>query len=301
MKGLPWTSSSVSPVTFLGAQPVFIDSESLSWNLDPVLLADELKRCAKKNRLPNAVIVVHLYGQCADMDPILEVCGEFGVPVVEDAAEAVGAEYKGRKAGTMGKAGIFSFNGNKLITTSSGGMILSQDKKLVEKAKFLATQARDRAPHYQHSEIGYNYRMSNILAAIGRGQLGVLDERVEQARRIFDYYEGRLGKIPGIGFMPEPEWSRGNRWLTCITIEPEKFGGTREDVRMYLEKHNVESRPLWKPMHLQSVFEGCRVVGGDVCEGLFENGLCLPSGTSMSEEELGFVCGLVEDVHRGKR
>lgn len=292
---------SVSPVIFLGAQPVFVDSEPSSWNMDPELLAEELENCAFKKNMPKAVIVVHLYGQCADMDPILEVCNQFEIPVIEDAAEAISAEYKGRKAGTMGEAGIFSFNGNKLITTSSGGMVLSKNEEIIDSVKYLATQAREPVPHYQHSEIGYNYRMSNILAAIGRGQLSVVEERIEQARHIFGYYFERLGKLPGIGFMPEPDWSRGNRWLTCITVNPVEFGCTREDVRIYLDEHNVESRPLWKPMHLQPVFRGCRMVGGGVSEELFENGLCLPSGTSMNERDLDFVCGLIEEVHQGKR
>jgi len=293
--------ASATPIVYLGAKPVFIDSEPTSWNMDPELLEGELKRAAQKGSLPKAVIAVDLYGQSADMDAIREICDKYEIPVIEDAAEALGAKYKKRPVGISGRASIFSFNGNKIITTSGGGMILSNDTLLIQKARFLATQARDPAPHYQHSEIGYNYRMSNILAAIGRAQLKVLDERVHQARSVFAYYSKRLADLPGIDFMPEPDWSQSSRWLTCITVEPDQFGVSREDIRLCLEAHNVESRPLWKPMHMQPVFQGCRVVGGGVSEALFEKGLCLPSGTAMTEDQLDFVCGLVEEVHRGKR
>jgi len=288
--------ASVTPVVYQGAEPVFIDSERKSWNIDPDILERELKKAAERSQLPKAVIVVHLYGQSADMDPILSVCEQYDVPVIEDAAEALGAKYRSSLVGTRGRASIFSFNGNKIITNSGGGMILSRDTDLISRSRFLATQARDAAPHYQHSEIGYNYRMSNLLAAVGRAQLKVLSSRIEKRRDIFAVYQQKLRDLPGIGFMPEPEWSRSNRWLTCITVEPDEFGAVREDIRKALEKENIESRPLWKPMHLQPVFKDCQYAGGTVGEELFEKGLCLPSGTAMSDEDVERVCGVVRSV-----
>jgi dTDP-4-amino-4,6-dideoxygalactose transaminase len=292
-------SASANPIVYEGATPVFIDADRATWNLDPNLLRDELRACAGRGRLPRAVIVVDLYGQCADYDPILEICGEYGVPVIEDAAEALGADYRGRAAGTFGKVGVFSFNGNKIITTSGGGMLVSADRSLVEGARFLATQARDPAPHYQHSALGFNYRLSNVLAAIGRGQLRVLPERVAARRRHYDYYQAALGWLPGVEFMPLAAYGRSNCWLTCLTIRPALFGGTREDVRLALEAANIEARPVWKPLHLQPVFAGCRVRGGAVAADLFEHGLCLPSGSSLSEDDLERVCAIVRAVHRG--
>jgi dTDP-4-amino-4,6-dideoxygalactose transaminase len=212
----------------------------------------------------------------------------------------LGAEYKGKPAGMAGFASLFSFNGNKIITTSGGGMVYSRNRHVAEKSRFFAHQARDPAPHYEHSEIGYNYRMSNLLAAVGRGHMMVLPDRVRRKRKIFEYYQIRLSQIPGITFMPEPEWSRASRWLTCILVDPRKFGATREDVRIELEKHNIESRPLWKPMHMQPVFRKYRFVGGDASESLFRDGLCLPSGTAMSDEELDFICGVIEGSHQKK-
>jgi dTDP-4-amino-4,6-dideoxygalactose transaminase len=297
-----WTfCASAMPVTYLGAHPVFIDSDRLSWNMSPALLEEALKEADRNKKLPSAVIPVDLYGQSADMDAILQISGKYNIPVVEDAAEALGAKYKGVPVGTRGPVSIFSFNGNKIITTSGGGMIWAKDSTLIERARFLSQQARDPAPHYEHSEIGYNYRMSNILAAVGRAQLEVLDERVGKTRAIFDYYRKRLSAFPGVTFMPEPEWSFHTRWLTCIVVDPSYFKATREDIRIYLEKHNVESRPLWKPMHLQPVFKGYPVHGGDVSANLFRDGLCLPSGTAMTDEELDLVCGLIEKVHSGAR
>jgi len=287
-------AASAFPVVYLGAQPVFIDSEHASWNMDPELLAKTLACKAHQGKLPKAVVLVHLYGQSADIDPILETCNHYNVPLIEDAAEALGAMYKGRSPGTFGKVGIFSFNGNKIITTSGGGMLVSDDADFIAHARKLATQARDPAPHYEHSEIGYNYRMSNVLAAIGRGQLRVLEERVRRKREIFEYYRQALGGLPGIGFMPEAPWGRHNRWLTVIIIDPEQFGTTREDVRLALEAENIESRPLWKPMHLQPVFRGCEVVGGSVAEDLFDKGLCLPSGTAMKEADLSRVARVIQ-------
>jgi len=289
--------ASATPIVYQGAHPVFIDSERESWNMDPDLLEQELIRCSRKGTLPKAVVVVHLYGQSANLDPILSVCSEYDVPVIEDAAEALGATYREQKVGNNGRAGFFSFNGNKIITTSSGGMIVSEDASLVRQARFLATQARDEAPHYQHSVIGYNYRMSNILAAIGRAQLRVLEDRVERARTIFQYYYKQLSDLPGIAFMPEPNWSRGNRWLTCITVDSKSFGASNEDIRIKLEEVNVESRPLWKPLHMQPIFRECRVCGGAVSERLFQEGLCLPSGTAMTRSDLDFICDQIRSFH----
>jgi dTDP-4-amino-4,6-dideoxygalactose transaminase len=286
-------AASANPVLYQGARPVFIDSEAESWNMDPALLAETLERKAKKGKLPRAVILVHLYGQCADMDSIVRLCEKYEVALVEDAAEALGASYRGDSPGTFGRAGIFSFNGNKIITTSGGGMLVSDDRELIEHARKLSTQARDPAPHYQHSETGYNYRMSNLLAAIGRGQLQALDERVRQKRKIFEYYHTALGDLPGITFMPEAPWGRHNRWLTTMTVDPEKFGADREDIRLALEAENIESRPLWKPMHMQPLFKGCEVAGGMVSEELFENGLCLPSGTAMTHMDMEKIVEIV--------
>ncbi len=278
-------SASANPVTYLGAQPVFIDSDRSTWNMDPGLLEEELHECNRRGRLPKAVIVVDLYGQCADYEPILHACARYDIPVIEDAAEALGATYKNRWAGSLGHMGVFSFNGNKIITTSGGGMLVSEKKEWVEKARFLATQARDNAPHYQHSQIGYNYRMSNLLAAVGRGQLLSLDERVEQRRFNNSFYRQKLEHVDGITFLPEAPYGRSNCWLTCIVIDPALFGATREAVRLHLESLNIETRPVWKPMHLQPVFQACRMRGGAVAQGIFDNGLCLPSGSSMTDEE----------------
>lgn len=291
-------SASANPVVYLGARPTFIDSEPDSWNMDPALLAQTLEDRARAGKLPRAVILVHLYGQSADIDPIAAACARYGVTLIEDAAEALGATYKGRAPGTFGTSGIFSFNGNKIITTSGGGMFVSEEKALVEHARKLATQARDPAPHYQHSEIGYNYRLSNVLAGIGRGQLQLLEERVQARRRNFDYYLERLGRLPGFSLMPEAPWGRHTRWLTCLTIDPRAFGADREQLRLALEAQNIEARPVWKPLHLQPVFADCPVVGGAVSEQLFAQGLCLPSGSSLTLEELDRICALVEAQRR---
>jgi len=320
---------SVTPIVFQGGTPVFIDADRETWNMDPDLLAEELETCSKKGALPKAVLPTDLYGQCCDLDRILEICRPYGIPVIADAAEALGAKYQkiedGKQksdsektgdwvhAGKGAKAAVFSFNGNKIITTSGGGMLSSDDKELIEHARFLSQQARDPFPHYEHTEIGYNYRMSNILAAIGRGQLRVLDERVKQKREIFDHYQKALGDLPGIEFMPEASYGRSNRWLTVILITPEEFGTDREEVRLALEVENIEARPVWKPMHMQPVFDTAqkaedgrqkagkkkqryraRVVGGEVAEDLFNRGLCLPSGTAMTEDDLNRVIAVIE-------
>jgi dTDP-4-amino-4,6-dideoxygalactose transaminase len=287
---------SISPAVFLGARPVFIDCDRATWCMDPELLSTELERCAGLGKLPKAVVPTDLYGQCADYARIRAACGRYGVPVVVDAAEAMGASYNGRSAGAGAAAAVFSFNGNKIITTSGGGMLAADDRELIEKARFLSQQARDPFPHYEHSEIGFNYRMSNIVAAIGLGQLEVLEERVARKRRIFDSYRERLQGVPGIEFMPEAPYGRANRWLTVVLITPEVFGADREDVRLALEAENIESRPVWKPMHLQPVFTNAaadrvasRAVGGTVAEDLFGRGLCLPSGTAMTEADIDRV------------
>ena len=292
--------ASVNPIRYMGARPVLLDCEPSSWNLDPDLLEGALRERAGKGRLPAAVIVVHLYGQTANMRRILDTCRAFDVPVVEDAAEALGATHGGRPPGSLGRCGVFSFNGNKIITTSGGGMFVTRDEAMAERARKLATQARDPAPHYQHSQLGYNYRLSNLLAAVGRVQLRSLDERVRRRREIFRRYRQALGDLPGFHFQPETRWGRHTRWLTCVLIEPRRAGITREDVRLALEKENVESRPLWKPMHLQPLYRGCPVVGGAVAEGLFARGLCLPSGSNLSERDQERVIRVVRSVATGE-
>jgi pyridoxal phosphate-dependent aminotransferase EpsN len=290
--------ASANPVRYLGAEPVFVDVDPATWCLDPALLEEELAASAARGRPPAAVVAVDLYGQCADYDAILPACAAHGVPVVEDAAEALGATYRGRPAGGFGAAGVLSFNGNKIITTSGGGALVAGAAELVARARFLASQARDPAPHYQHSALGYNYRLSNVLAAIGRGQLRRLGERVEARRRIFERYRERLADLPGVAFMPEAGYGRSNRWLTCITIDPALFGADREDVRRALEAEDVESRPLWKPLHLQPLYAGSRVRGGEVAAGLFARGLCLPSGSAMTDGDIDRVADLVRACRR---
>jgi dTDP-4-amino-4,6-dideoxygalactose transaminase len=290
-------AASVNPIRYLGATPCFIDSERTSWNMDPALLARALADRARARRLPKAVVLVHLYGQSADLDPILELCARYRVPLVEDAAEALGATYKGRAPGTFGHAGIFSFNGNKIITTSGGGMLVSRDGALIRNGLKLATQARDVAPHYEHSEVGYNYRMSNVLAGIGRAQLKVLEQRVAARRRNFAWYTNSLGDLPGVRFMPEAPWGRHSRWLTTLTIDPDESGLDRDRIRLALEAENIEARPVWKPMHQQPVFAEFPAVGGEVAESLFRDGLCLPSGSSLTEADLRRVCGVIRHAY----
>ena len=273
-------------IQYCGAAPVFIDSDRSTWNMGPALLAEELDACARRGKLPKVVIVVDLYGQCADYDVIKEACQKYEVPIVEDAAEALGSTYRGTSAGKFGEMGIFSFNGNKIITTSGGGMLVSDNGKYIDRARFLSQQARDAAPHYQHSQIGYNYRLSNLLAAVGRGQLERLDEKVAKKRAINQFYRRALADLSGIQFMREADYGRSNFWLTVILISSEKFGADREEVHLALAAENIESRPIWKPMHLQPVFKGCRIRGGSVSEDLFRCGLCLPSGTQLTEEDL---------------
>jgi len=289
-------SASVNPIVYEGGTPVLIDSERTSWNLDPNLVEDLFRQRAAQGCQVKALLPVHLYGQTADLDALVALCEQYGVTMIEDAAEALGASYKGRAPGTFGRAGAFSFNGNKIITTSGGGMLVTDRAETAAHIKKMATQARDDAPHYQHSEIGYNYRLSNVLAGIGRGQLRVLESRVEARRAVCAAYEQALGDLPGLAFMPEAPWGRHTRWLTCLTIDPDAFGATREDVRLALEAENIEARPVWKPMHLQPIFADCEMLGGAVAEDLFEHGLCLPSGSAMTEADVERVCAVVTSV-----
>ena len=279
-------SASANPIAYQGAIPVFVESEAETWNASPVFLEQAIVALTQQGKKPKAFILVHLYGMPAKLDEIQAICKKHQVVLIEDAAEALGSVYKGKHPGTVGDYGILSFNGNKIITTSGGGALLSNDKAKIEKARFLATQARDPAPHYQHSEIGYNYRMSNICAAIGRGQMLILDQRVAQKRALHAWYESLLSNVSGITFLKEPEGFTSNRWLTCILVNSTQTGGlTREDIRIALEKENIESRPLWKPMHLQPVFQQSTYYGDGLSEKLFEQGLCLPSDTNIKEEE----------------
>jgi len=285
--------ATANAIRYCGAKPVFIDSERSSWNMDPNLLEDELRHAAEQGQLPAAVIVVDVFGQCAEYRLIAKLCKEYKVPLIEDAAESLGAEYQGRPAGTLADIGCFSFNGNKIITTSGGGMLVTQNRQWADKVRHLATQARLPAPHYEHEEIGFNYRLSNLLAAIGRGQLRALDDRVQKRRANFQYYQDNLGAFPGIEFMPESSGSHSTRWLTCLLIDPDLFGCDSESVRVALEAENIEARPVWKPMHLQPVNTDCRVRGGSVSEELFQRGLCLPSGSNLLSHDLDRVASIV--------
>jgi pyridoxal phosphate-dependent aminotransferase EpsN len=266
--------------------------------VDPALVDQTLHERARRGTLPKAVVVVHLYGQSADMDPILAACRRFDVAVIEDAAESLGARYHGRVPGTLGQAGVYSFAGNKVITTGGGGMLVSSDEKLIEHARKLAHQAREPAVHYEHREIGYNYRLSNILAAIGRAQLHLLEERVAARRRNFAFYSEALADVPGLEFMPEASWGIHARWLTCLTIDERAFGMDREQLRLVLDAHDIEARPVWKPMHLQPVFAGCPRVAGSVAEDLFAHGLCLPSSSSLTETDLQRIVQVIRDAHQ---
>jgi len=294
-------AATTNAITYLGARPVLVDVDPGTWTLDPSLLRSELQAAAARGRLPKAVVPVDLYGQCADYDPILAACAEFEVPVLADAAEAVGASYRGRPAGSLGEAAAFSFNGNKIVTTSGGGMLVSSNPALISRARFLATQAREPAAHYEHAVVGYNYRLSNLLAAVGRAQIRSIDERVRRRRKIRAAYENALGDVAGIAFMPEAGYGRTNGWLTCIQVSPREFGVDREAVRLHLESLDIESRPVWKPMHLQPVFSGCRTIGGDIAAGLFQHGLCLPSGTGMTDEDVSRVVNAVFSTPRPAR
>jgi len=294
-------SATVNPIAYLGATPVLVDSEPGTWNMDPELLEEAIQIANRKSQIANikAIIVAHLYGMPAKMKEIMAVADKYGIPVVEDAAEALGSEYMGRRVGCNSKFGILSFNGNKIITTSGGGALISGDAALIERARFLATQARDPAPHYQHSEIGYNYRMSNVVAGVGRGQLEVLDLRVRQHREINAWYRELLKDVPGVTFQSEPSPDfYSNFWLTCIVIDPAVAGTDREKLRLAFEEANIESRPLWKPMHLQPVFAACPAYVNGTSEALFNNGLCLPSGSNIDEEGRRRIAEVIRKVFK---
>lgn len=300
-----WVSSltfaaSAFPINYVGATPVFVDSERSTWNMDPVLLAEALDEAAMRETLPRAVVVVHLYGQCADLDPIVEACARHGVLLIEDAAEALGSRYKGRAAGTFGDVGFYSFNGNKIITTSGGGMLVTPHEDVASRVRQLATQAREPVPHYEHTRIGYNYRLSNVLAGIGRGQLRVIEDRVTARRAVFARYVEGLSDLPGLTFMPEAQFgsteSRANRWLSVLTIDRQQFGADAESVRVALEAENIEARPVWKPMHQQPVYRRLDAIGGSVADEFFAQGLCLPSGSSLTPAEQDHVMAIVRSA-----
>jgi pyridoxal phosphate-dependent aminotransferase EpsN len=276
-------------IVYQGGVPIFVDSNRATWNLDSDLLSRALRERADVNRLPKALVVVHLYGQSADMDPILHACAEYGVAVIEDAAEAVGTLYKGKPAGTLGDVGIYSFNGNKIVTTTGGGMLVSRHPDWVEKVRFWSQQARDPALWYEHSELGYNYRMSNVLAGIGRGQLDVLGLRVQQRRAIAFRYRDAFADLPGISLMPQACYGLHTNWLSCFLIDEEAFGCSRDELIRVLDVAKIESRPVWKPMHLQPLYAGCERYGGELAEDLFHRGVCLPSSSSLSVEDQLYV------------
>jgi pyridoxal phosphate-dependent aminotransferase EpsN len=286
-------AATANAICYVGANPVFLDVQSSTWTMDPELLEEELLARHRRGNQAAAVVPVDLYGQCADYARIEAVCERYGVPVVADAAESLGASYRGKRAGRFGSCAAFSFNGNKIITTSGGGMLVSHDRRITDRARHLATQAREPAPHYQHEDVGYNYRMSNLLAAVGRGQLESLPDKLARRRQVNGRYREQLAGLPGLDFMPEAPYGRSNCWLTCITIDPSLFGSTREDVRRYLDTLKIEARPVWKPMHQQPVFRGCAVRGGRIAQRLFEHGLCLPSGSNLSAEDQGRVVAAV--------
>lgn len=292
-------SASANPIAYLGATPVFIDSEADTWNMCPKALNEAIEDRLKNGKKPKAIIPVHLYGMPAKMDEINAIAANYNIPVIEDAAEALGSTLKGKPMGSFGLMGILSFNGNKIITTSGGGALISNEEKYITKARFLATQARDQAPHYQHSEIGYNYRMSNVCAGIGRGQMEVLKQRVQQRRANFEFYKEHLKDIPGISLLDEPEGYRSNRWLTTVLIDPQVTGGiTREKIAGRLAEENIESRPLWKPMHLQPVFANAPYYGNGLAESLFIKGLCLPSGSNLKKEDLERIGGHITKLFK---
>jgi dTDP-4-amino-4,6-dideoxygalactose transaminase len=289
--------ATANTVMYQGATPIFVDSEDETWGMDPALMEKAILHCISLEKKPKAIIPVHLYGMPVKMNEIMQIARKYKIPVIEDAAEALGSSINGKSCGTFGEYGVFSFNGNKIITTSGGGMLIADNKKKIEKARFLATQARDSATHYQHSEVGFNYRMSNVIAAIGRGQMEVLPLRVEQRRAAFEYYKKHLSDIQGISFLKEQEGSISNRWLTIINIDESKTRGIgREKIRLALEEENIESRPLWKPMHMQPLFEKMPYFGKGVAMKLFNNGLCLPSGSNLTTEDLDRVIQIIRSV-----
>ncbi|MFF5288669.1 DegT/DnrJ/EryC1/StrS family aminotransferase [Paractinoplanes globisporus] len=275
-------AATANAVMYLGARPVFLDSTAESWNVDPALVAEELRARADRGQLPRAVIAVDMYGQCADYEPLLDACDRYGVPLIEDAAEALGASYRDRPAGSFGLAGVLSFNGNKIITTGGGGMLLTDDGRVATQTRHLATQAREPVAHYEHRTVGYNYRLSNLLAAVGRGQVQRLGEMIAARRDTARFYREALGDLPGLEFMPVAGYGLPNWWLTCLLVEPDRFGADRDQLLARLARHNIEARPAWKPMHLQPVFRDCVMRGGEVSADLFRRGLCLPSGSALT-------------------
>jgi dTDP-4-amino-4,6-dideoxygalactose transaminase len=293
--------ATAAAATYLGATPVFVDCTRDNWTIDPALVAEELDARSRAGKMPAAVVTVDLYGQAADYDQLLPLCATAGVPLLSDAAEALGATYRGKPAGSFGKAAVFSFNGNKIITTSGGGMLVSDSEWLISAARHLATQARDPFVHYEHSTIGYNYRLSNLLAALGRAQLAGLDRRIARRRVINQTYRAELGDLDGIDFMPVADYGEPNWWLTCMLVDPDGFGMDREEIRLALEGQDIESRPTWKPLHLQPVFAEARVVGGSCCATIFERGLCLPTGSSLGDGDLDRVVEVVRGLSRGGR
>ena len=285
--------ASIGPAVHEGAVPVFLDCDPETWTLDPLLLEEALAKAARVGRLPKAVIPTDIYGQSCDLDRIVALCDVHGVPVIADSAEAMGTRYRSRHAGDGARVAIYSFNGNKIITASNGGMLASHDRALVDRARYLATQARESVSHYEHKAVGFNYRLSNICAAIGVGQMRVLEARVERRRAIFARYQHNLSPLAGVSFMPEAPYGRSSRWLTVMLVDPAIAPATAESVRLALERANIESRPVWKPMHMQPVFAGARVIGGATAEEFFERGLCLPSGSAMSDGDVDRVSEIV--------
>lgn len=296
-------AASANPITYLGAQPVFVDSEEATWNMDPVLLEEAINdRLYQTGKFPKAIIPVHLYGMPANMEAIRSVAQKYQVPILEDAAEALGSKYRGKACGTMGDLGVFSFNGNKMITTSGGGALICRTEEEARQVKFYATQARDQAPHYQHSRIGYNYRMSNICAGIGRGQMLILSDNIARRQAIHRQYLQKLSEIPGLTVTDDPSTEyHSNFWLTCVLINPKVTGFTREDLRIQLETKQIESRPLWKPMHLQPIFMDAPFYGNGVSEKLFEDGLCLPSGSGLTYEDIVQVIDTIQTYSRNSK
>jgi dTDP-4-amino-4,6-dideoxygalactose transaminase len=287
---------SIAPIVYERARPVFIDADPNTWTLDPALLSEALEAAARRNELPKAILPTDLYGQSCDLDVIVETAERYGIPVICDSAEAMGTVYRGRKAGSGALMAAYSFNGNKIITTSGGGALTSADEKLIQRARYLSTQAREPVVHYEHKEVGYNYRLSNILAAVGRAQLSVLADRVVRRRQIFQRYVDGLGDLPGISFMPEAPYGRHSRWLSVILIDAAQFGADYEGVRLVLEDHNIESRPVWKPMHRQPVFSDASTIGGAVADSFYARGLCLPSGTGMTQSDQDRVIAIVRSL-----
>jgi dTDP-4-amino-4,6-dideoxygalactose transaminase len=286
--------ATANAATYIGARPVLVDCDADTWQISPDLVAQDLEDRARRGALPSAVVTVDLYGQTADYGRLVPVCEEYGIPLIEDAAEALGATHRGAAAGSFGAAGVFSFNGNKIITTSGGGMLVSRDKELVDRARHLATQAREPEAHYEHIDLGFNYRLSNLLAALGVAQLRGLDRRIDRRRAVNEGYRSALGAVPGITFMPLAEYGEPNFWLTCMLVDHDEFGATPEEIRLALEAEDIEARPTWKPLHLQPLFAETPMVGGEVAAHIFERGLCLPSGSTLSDSDLGRIVGVIE-------